>query len=67
MADKRRSRRQNQEKMSYFTFMLGNEKTDESSATDSEIDILVNQTVADAEISYFPHTRNSPTLEVISH
>ena len=47
--------------------MLGNETTDESSATDSEIDILVNQTVADAEISYFPHTRNSPTLEVISH
>ncbi|KAK4007037.1 hypothetical protein OUZ56_012192 [Daphnia magna] len=64
MADKRRNRRQNQEKMSCFTFMLGNETTDESSATDSEIDILVNQPLADADnMSSLPHTRNYPTLE----
>ncbi len=69
MADKRRNRRQNQEKMSYFTFMLGNDEiSDEFSATDSELDITVNQPVADADdISALPRTSNSPTLEVISH
>ncbi|XP_032780259.2 uncharacterized protein LOC116918637 [Daphnia magna] len=50
--------------MSYFTFMLGNETTEESSATDSEIDTPVNQPLADADgMSSLPHTRNYPTLE----
>ncbi|EFX74910.1 hypothetical protein DAPPUDRAFT_323867 [Daphnia pulex] len=44
--------------MSYFTLMRGNETTAESSETDSEIDIPVNQLV-----QLVPHTHNSPTLE----